>query len=151
MNERETGQKPGKTNMPGSTRRRHSVSNQEKAFGGMDEDRGHGFEGWWEDRSIPEKIFTVIGFIILGIGLLFLFGLVVMALWNWLMPEIFGLKTLTYWQAWGVLALSCILFGKIGGSGSSSKSDRKRKRELRGYMRKAQSASEQSSTGSPTA
>jgi hypothetical protein len=93
----------------------------------------------------------VIGFIILGIGLLFLFGLVVMALWNWLMPEIFGLKTLTYWQAWGVLALSCILFGKIGGSGSSGKSDRKRKRELRGYMREAQSASGQSSTGSPTA
>jgi hypothetical protein len=24
-----------------------------------------------------------------------------MALWNWLMPEIFGLKTLTYCQAWG--------------------------------------------------
>jgi hypothetical protein len=127
------------------------MSDQEKAFGGMDEDHGHGFEGWWEDRSIPEKVVMVIGFIILGIGLLFLFGLVVMALWNWLMPEIFGLKTLTYWQAWGVLALSCILFGKIGGSGSSGKSDRKRKRQLRGYMREAQSASEQSSTGSPTA
>jgi hypothetical protein len=40
------------------------------------------------------------------------------------------LKTLTYWQAWGVLALSCILFGKVGGGGSSSKSDRKRMREL---------------------
>ena len=127
------------------------MSDQEKAFGGMDEDRGRGFEGWWEDRSIPEKFFTVIGLIILGIGLLFLFGLVVMALWNWLMPEIFGLKALTYWQAWGVLALSCILFGKIGGSGSSGKSDRKRKRELRGYMREARSASGQSSTGSPTA
>ena len=127
------------------------MSEQEKAFSGTDEDRGQGFEGWWEDRSIPEKVVIVIGFIILGIGLLFLFGLVVMALWNWLMPEIFGLKTLTYWQAWGVLALSCILFGKIGGSGSSKKSDRKRKRELRGYMREAQSASGQSSTGSPTA
>ena len=127
------------------------MSDQDKAFGGVDEDRGRGFEGWWEDRSIPEKVVLVIGFVILGIGLMFLFGLVVMALWNWLMPEIFGLKTLTYWQAWGMLALSCILFGKIGGSGSSGKSDRKRKRELRGYMREAQSASEQSSTGSPTA
>jgi hypothetical protein len=127
------------------------MSEQEKTIGCVDEDRGQGFEGWWEDRSIPEKIVLVIGFVILGIGLMFLFGLVVMALWNWLMPEIFGLKTLTYWQAWGVLALSCILFGKIGGSGSSGKSDRKRKRELRGYMREAQSESEQSSTGSPTA
>jgi hypothetical protein len=127
------------------------MSDREQALGGMDEGRGRGFEGWWEDRSIPEKVFTVIGFAILGIGLFFLFGLVVMALWNWLMPEIFGLKTLSYWQAWGVLALSCILFGRIGGSGNSGKSDRKRKRELRGYMREARSDPGQSSTGSPTA
>jgi hypothetical protein len=127
------------------------MSDHEKAFGGMDEDRGQGFDGWWEDRSIPEKVVLVIGFVILGIGLMFLFGLVVMALWNWLMPEIFGLKTLSYWQAWGVLALSCILFGKIGGGGSSGKSDRKRKRELRGYMREAPPASGETSTGAPTA
>jgi hypothetical protein len=127
------------------------MSDQGNAVAGMAKDRGRGFEGWWEDRSIPEKFVTVIGFVILGIGLMFLFGLVVMALWNWLMPEIFGLKRLTYWQAWGVLALSCILFGKIGGSGSSGKSDRKRKRQLRGYMRDTQCASGQSATGSPTA
>ena len=108
-----------------------------------------GFEGWWEDRSLPEKIFVVIGFVILGIGLLFLFGLVVMALWNWLMPEIFGLKTLTYWQAWGMLALSCILFGKIGGSGSGG-SDRKRKRKLRSYMRENQSDAGQAPASSST-
>ena len=126
------------------------MSDQEKTFGGVDGDRGQGFEGWWEDRSFPEKVVLVIGFVILGIGLMFLFGLVVMALWNWLMPEIFGLKTLTYWQAWGVLALSCILFGKIGGGGSSGKIGRKRKRQLRGYLREARSDSGQPSTGSPT-
>lgn len=151
MNERDTGQTPGKTIVTGSTRRRNAMSDRGNAVAGMDEDRGRGFEGWWEDRSFPEKFVTVVGFVILGIGLMFLFGLVVMALWNWLMPEIFGLKRLTYWQAWGVLALSCILFGKIGGSGSNGKSDRKRKRQLRGYMRDAQCASGQSSTGSPTA
>lgn len=96
-----------------------------------------GFERWWEDRNIPQKIATVFGFVILGVGLLFLFGYIVMLLWNWLMPEIFGLKTLTYWQSWGILALSCILFGRIGGSGgkSGSSSDRKRKRKLRAYMK----------------
>ena len=125
------------------------MSGQEKAFGGMEEGHGGGFEGWWEDRSLPEKIFVVIGFVILGIGLLFLFGLVVMALWNWLMPEIFGLKTLTYWQAWGMLALSCILFGKIGGSGSGG-SDRKRKRKLRSYMRESQSDAGQAPASSST-
>jgi hypothetical protein len=96
----------------------------ERAGGGGGE-RGNGIEGWWEDRSRAEKVFLVIGLVILGAGLLFLFGLVTMGLWNRLMPEIFGLKPLTYWQAWGVLALGCILFGKTAGGGSSDKRDRK--------------------------
>ena len=32
-------------------------------------------------------------------------------LWNWLMPEIFGLHAITYWQALGLLLLSWLLFG----------------------------------------
>jgi hypothetical protein len=104
---------------------------QVKGTGSVVEEHGNGFDGWWEDRSLAEKVFLVIALVILGTGLLFLFGLVTMALWNRLMPELFGLKPLTYWQAWGVLALSCILFGKTGGGGSSGKSDRKRKQELR--------------------
>jgi hypothetical protein len=82
-----------------------------------------------------QKVFFGILFALCGIGLFFLFGWIVMLLWNWLMPDIFGLKTVSYWQAWGLLALSCILFGRIGGSSSSSKSDSKRKKELRKYMR----------------
>ena len=38
-------------------------------------------------------------------------GFVVMHLWNWLMPEIFGLRTITYAQAFGLLVLSKILLG----------------------------------------
>ena len=34
----------------------------------------------------------------------------VMTLWNWLMPTIFGLITITYWQAGGLLLLSKIFF-----------------------------------------
>ena len=33
-----------------------------------------------------------------------------MVLWNWLMPLIFGLKTITWIQAWGLMVLSAILF-----------------------------------------
>jgi hypothetical protein len=93
-------------------------------------------EAWWEERKIEEKVVLVILFTIGGIGLAFLFGWILMLLWNWLMPEIFGLKRVSYWQAWGLLLLSCILFGRIGGSSSSSggKSDRRRKKELRRYM-----------------
>ena len=74
-----------------------------------------------------------------AIGLIALCGWVVMLLWNWLMPEIFGLKTLNYWQAWGLLALSTILFKGFGSGGSGGKSDRKRKKHLRRYIREAQS------------
>ena len=35
-----------------------------------------------------------------------------MFLWNWLMPVIFGLSVMTFWQSLGLLALSKILFGK---------------------------------------
>jgi hypothetical protein len=34
----------------------------------------------------------------------------VSALWNWLMPSIFGLRMITYWQALGLMVLSWILF-----------------------------------------
>lgn len=38
-------------------------------------------------------------------------GFVVMHLWNWLMPAVFGLKTITFAQAIGLLLLSKILLG----------------------------------------
>ena len=39
-----------------------------------------------------------------------LFGAITMWLWNWLMPTIFKLPTIGFWQAVGILALSHILF-----------------------------------------
>lgn len=39
------------------------------------------------------------------------FGTAVLYLWNWLMPAIFGLHTISYWQALGLLGLAWILFG----------------------------------------
>lgn len=44
-------------------------------------------------------------------------GEVVMQLWNWLLPNLFGLRQITFWQALGLLALCRILFGGIGGHG----------------------------------
>lgn len=31
-------------------------------------------------------------------------------LWNWLMPSIFGIKAIAFWQAWGINFLTGILF-----------------------------------------
>jgi hypothetical protein len=43
------------------------------------------------------------------------FSFVVMWLWNWLMPVIFGLHAISFWQALGLLVLSKILFGGFHG------------------------------------
>ena len=56
----------------------------------------------------------VIGGLILAVLFAFLFGYIVMHLWNWLMPMLFGLKTITYWQAFGIVILAKILFGSHG-------------------------------------
>jgi len=39
----------------------------------------------------------------------------VMALWNCLLPEILGVKSISFWQAMGILVLSKILFGGFHG------------------------------------
>ena len=111
--------------------------------------RGRRDDSWWEDRSLPQKILMGIGFGILGAGLFALFGFVTMLLWNWLMPEIFGLTTITYWQSWGLLILSCILFKGLGSGDSGGRSDRKRKRHLRRYMNESQ-APDKGSPAEPT-
>lgn len=53
-----------------------------------------------------------------ALGFIALFGFVVMWLWNWLMPDLFGLKTISYWQGWGLIILGKILFGGFHGSGA---------------------------------
>lgn len=47
-------------------------------------------------------------------------GFPAMWLWNWLMPAIFGVKTIGFWQAVGLCALGRILFGS-GSTSSASK------------------------------
>jgi len=43
------------------------------------------------------------------------FGFLVMSLWNWLAPAVFGARTINFWQALGILVLSKILFGGFRG------------------------------------
>src|SRR5437870_6314646 len=55
---------------------------------------------------------------ILGMALfIFIGGEVVMRLWNWLLPPLFGWREITFWQALGLLALCRILFGGLGHHG----------------------------------
>tara|TARA_R110001583_G_scaffold146036_1_gene298049 strand:+ start:1040 stop:1429 length:390 start_codon:yes stop_codon:yes gene_type:complete len=90
------------------------------------------FKHKFRTKSLGEIIGIIIFGIIAAIGLAILFGFVIMWLWNWLMPEIFGLTTLTYWQAIGVFILFKILLGgcAFGGKSSSKKSDCKKESKV---------------------
>lgn len=44
-------------------------------------------------------------------------GWVFQLMWNWLMPELFGLPVLSFWQAWGLW----VLIGSIANLFKSSK------------------------------
>jgi len=54
-----------------------------------------------------EAIAALIGLVAIVIVLL---GYPLMLLWNWLIPNIFGLPEITFWQAIGLNFLSTILF-----------------------------------------
>ena len=55
----------------------------------------------------PAAILGMVIFITIG-------GEVVMHLWNWNLPAVFGWREITFWQAIGLFALCRILFGGFG-------------------------------------
>lgn len=52
-----------------------------------------------------------IKFAILFLLFIVVMGYVTMMLWNWLMPALFGLPSIVFWQAMGILVLAKIIFG----------------------------------------
>ncbi|WP_313189112.1 hypothetical protein [Sphingobacterium sp.] len=71
--------------------------------------------------------------IFIGIAIVIFFLLVIALLqflWNKLMPEIFGLKTIDYWQALGLFILSKLLFGRGFGKPGVGFGSKMRHREL---------------------
>jgi hypothetical protein len=82
-----------------------------------------------------KKMIFIVPAAILGM-LLFTFvgGEIVLHLWNWLLPPLFGWRQLTFWQALGLLALCRILFGGFGLHGSRRSNFRGRMRERCGHM-----------------
>ena len=70
-------------------------------------------------QTIAKKIAIGIALFIGFMVFMFIGGIVVQWLWNWLMPDIFELRRVTFWEALGLLALSRILFGGFGKSGGS--------------------------------
>ena len=76
---------------------------------------------------IRNKVARAVKFAVFAVLFVTLFGYVVMRLWNWLMPVLFGWHGIGFWQAVGILVLSKILFGGFHGRPS-------RHRHWRGRM-----------------
>jgi hypothetical protein len=78
---------------------------------------------------------------LIGIGAVVVIGYVggtlVQWLWNWLMPELFGLRAVTFWQALGLLALCRILFGglRLGDDSKGKQVSREEGDRIRQRMR----------------
>jgi Ca2+/H+ antiporter, TMEM165/GDT1 family len=70
----------------------------------------------------PLAIVGMLAFMAIG-------SVVVMALWNWLLPALFGLHQITFWQALGILVLCRLLFGGLGRHGGFRPNFRHRMRE----------------------
>ena len=58
---------------------------------------------YWIKKGVGMAFMTLIAIII--------YGYVFMWLWNMLVPEIFGLTTINYWQSFGLIFMAKLLFG----------------------------------------
>jgi hypothetical protein len=61
-------------------------------------------------------------------------GEIVLHLWNWLLPPLFGWRMITFWQALGLLVLCRILFGGFGRHGFYRSNFRRRMAERWEHM-----------------
>ena len=64
-------------------------------------------KSYWLIRRLKFGLFAAAAILV--------FGFVVMSLWNWLMPSVFGWRLINFSQALGLLVLSRILFGGFRG------------------------------------
>jgi len=74
----------------------------------------------WHRMHPAARGLRIAGMVVLGViaaGLFALaFGWLVMILWNWLMPTIFHLGEIGYWQAFGIVILAKLIFGGVNGA-----------------------------------
>ncbi len=97
----------------------------------------HIFHRNGESRII--YVLRVTGLVILGligaVAMALLLGYVVVWLWNWLMPGLFGLKTITFWQAVVLIILARIIFGGFKHSHGGHPRERFMNRKKRFFTR----------------
>ena len=79
----------------------------------------HEMGGPWPHGNPALRGLRIAGMVVLGVigaaVFALVFGWLVMILWNWLMPTIFHLGEIAYWQAFGLVVLAKLLFGGMHG------------------------------------
>jgi hypothetical protein len=70
-------------------------------------------------EKVAVGVFGAIGALLVVAFVALLSALPVMFLWNWLMPELFGLRVIDFWQALGLSMLCGALFKSSGSSSAS--------------------------------
>jgi hypothetical protein len=91
----------------------------------------------WMRMTRVTRLLVIAPLAILGLVIFtFIGGGIVMLLWNWLAPTLFGLQLITFWQAIGLLGLCRILFGGFGlGGGGHRNSHRRMEGRIRERVR----------------
>ena len=72
-------------------------------------------------KNFTVAISALLGALAVMVFVVLIMGFPAMWLWNWLMPNIFGLSTINFWQAIGLQMLFFILLP----SSKSTKSEKK--------------------------
>lgn len=98
-------------------------------------------------RSALRIVALTVGGVTFAVFFAFLFGLVVKVLWNWLMPTLFGLTAITFWQAFGIVLLAKILFS--GHGHGYRKHDGREGRYFRNRFRRFVRGDERDAEGGP--
>jgi hypothetical protein len=108
----------------------------------------------YEHLRKTRKVFAIIGMalggVIIAAGMALILGFVVMWLWNWLMPDIFGLTKITFWQAWGLVVLAHILFKSFPHRDNHDHDDRWKKRFQKKFFAEKKSETKQEVSNSST-
>jgi hypothetical protein len=74
----------------------------------------HRWKGHWSPLKIVGMVVAgIVGALVFALA----FGYFVMLLWNWLMPSLFGISKIYFWQAFGIILLARLIFGTVGHHG----------------------------------
>lgn len=62
-------------------------------------------------NKLITALIVILVFLVIAVAFALLVAFPVMLIWNKIMPQLFGLAEITFWQAFGLALLARLLFG----------------------------------------